>query len=159
MNQAENPAGFAAWCIVELMGHVTLAGYVTEAELGGGKLFRIDVPPSDRMQAFTTMFGASAIYKMTPVDEATVRAVCERKQQQPFTSWELQSAFNDWAEAKKEELKDRLREEVRRELTHQAEDVDLATGGRVVPEDDDLYDAGDVVDDFGHFAFGDAESR
>lgn len=91
---------FKSWCIVELMGHVTLAGYVTETEIGGGKLMRIDVPQSKNMQAFTSFFGASSVYKMTPVDEHTVRALCEGQQQQPFSAWSLQQAFSDWAKAR-----------------------------------------------------------
>jgi hypothetical protein len=115
-------AGFRAWCIVELMGHVTLAGFVTETEIGGGKLMQIDVPKSKGMQPFTSFFGSSSVYKLTPVDEETVRTYCERAQQQPFQSWELKSAFNDWAAEHREELKDELRQEVRRELAHDPTD-------------------------------------
>ena len=110
--------GFASWCIVELMGHVTLVGYVSETEIGGSKLLRIDVPASKGMQAFSSLFGTSAVYKMTPVDEETVTAVCERQQQQPFSSWELKQAFNDWAKVNREKLEAEITDKVRRELTH-----------------------------------------
>jgi hypothetical protein len=103
------------------MGHVTLAGYVTETEVGGGKLFKIDVPASVGMQPFISLFGAASVYKMTPVDEASVTALCERQQQQPFQSWELKQAFNDWAKEHRDALKNEIREEVRRELTHQGD--------------------------------------
>lgn len=127
---------FQSWCIVELMGHVTLAGYVTETEIGGGKLMRIEVPQSKGMQAFTSFFGATSVYKMTPVDEETVQTLCKRQQQQPFQSWELKQAFNDWAAEHREALKSQLRDEVRRELTHDA------------GEDDNLDDNDDPVGGF-----------
>ncbi len=115
---------FSAWCIVELMGHVTLAGFVSETEVGGGKLMKIDVPPSRGMPAFSSLFGAASIYKMTPVDEETVLALCDREQQQPFQSWSLREAFNGWAKEHRDALKEKIRDEVRRELEHQPETQD-----------------------------------
>lgn len=38
---------FGTWAILELMGHVKLAGFVTEEELFGGKIGRIDIPGAD----------------------------------------------------------------------------------------------------------------
>ena len=35
---------FEGWAIVELMGHRRLAGYVTETELAGAPMLRLDVP-------------------------------------------------------------------------------------------------------------------
>ncbi len=35
---------FETWAILELMGHRRLAGFVTEQEIGGANLLRIDVP-------------------------------------------------------------------------------------------------------------------
>lgn len=35
---------FKEWCVVELMGHVRMAGLVTEVELFGSKQGRIDIP-------------------------------------------------------------------------------------------------------------------
>jgi hypothetical protein len=141
MNEHADP-GFRSWCIVELMGHVTLAGFVSEAEIGGGKLMKIDVPPSRGAQAFTSYFGSSSVYKLTPVDEATVLAICSRAAQQPFSSWELQKAFEERLGAVKEDLKKEAREEVSRELTHQP-----AHPANSNPERDDGLEDGDFDDD------------
>jgi len=35
---------FEGWCVLELMGHRRLAGYVSEQEIAGADMLRIDVP-------------------------------------------------------------------------------------------------------------------
>jgi hypothetical protein len=136
---------FESYCIVELMGHVTLAGFVRETEIGGGKLFQIEVPASKGAQAFTSFFGSSSVYKLTPVDQATVMAICSRKAQQPFTSWELQQAFSEMIDAHKDKLRDQVRDELRRELEHKPADPDAVTSAQV--DDDDPDDDVDYDDD------------
>jgi hypothetical protein len=42
------PEAFDSWCVLELMGHVRMAGRVTEEERFGVKMGRIDVPDADR---------------------------------------------------------------------------------------------------------------
>jgi hypothetical protein len=132
---------FESWCIVELMGHVTLTGFVRETEIGGGKLFQIEVPASNGAQKFTTFFGSSSVYKLTPVDRATVIAICTRKAQQPFTSWELQQAFSDMIAVHKDKLRDQVRDELRRELEHKP-DSD-AVHSAIVDDDRDDDDTDD----------------
>lgn len=115
MTETKAPAGFSAWCVVELMGHVTLAGYVSEQEIAGSKLIRIDVPETDTAPAFTKMVGAGSIYGMTPVDEETVRAICVNPQR-PFSSYTLQDAFDKYYKRRLQgELPD-IEDRVRRQL-------------------------------------------
>ena len=48
---SEDDAAFApTWAIVEMMGHVKLAGLISEQVIAGGKLLRVDVPavPEER---------------------------------------------------------------------------------------------------------------
>lgn len=81
-------AGFAEWAIVELMGHVKMAGYVTEAELFGSKLARIDIPgPDDKF--VTQYFGGSSVYRITPTTEEIARAVAKHNSPAPVHRWEL----------------------------------------------------------------------
>lgn len=80
---------FHEWAILELMGHVKLAGLVSEEERFGAKLGRIDIPNGD---GFTTQyFGASSVYRLTPTTEEIARAVALRNQPQPVHRWELPS--------------------------------------------------------------------
>jgi hypothetical protein len=75
------------WAIVELLGHVRLAGRVSEEEHFGAKLGRLDIPTG---AGFTTQFfGGSAVYRLTPVTEEIARAVAERNQPEPVSRWEL----------------------------------------------------------------------
>lgn len=70
-------SAFATWAVVELMGHQQIAGHVTEEEIAGSKLLRVDVPELERGEvvqpAHTKYFGASAIYALHPCTEALAR--------------------------------------------------------------------------------------
>jgi hypothetical protein len=82
----QNPS--EQWAIVELMGHVRLAGRLSEVERFGSKLGRLDIPLADG--GFVTKeFGGASVYAITYVDEATARIVALRNQVQPVHSWEL----------------------------------------------------------------------
>jgi len=75
------------WAIVELLGHVRLAGRVSEEEHFGAKLGRLDIPTG---AGFTTQFfGGNSVYRLTPVTEEIARAVAERNQPEPVSRWEL----------------------------------------------------------------------
>ena len=84
---------FNSWCILELMGHVRMAGRVTEEERFGAKMGRIDVPTPDAgagVSGFTTVyFGGSSVYRLTPCTEEIARSVARGSQPQPVHRWEL----------------------------------------------------------------------
>lgn len=78
---------FDQWAILELMGHVRLAGKVTEEEHFGAKLGRIDIPNGE---GFTTQwFSGGSIYRLTPTTEEIARGVALRNQPEPVHRWEL----------------------------------------------------------------------
>jgi hypothetical protein len=67
---------FETWGIVEIVGHVEIAGYVSEATIAGQGFIRIDVPSmdgSDQKWAYTQFVGPGFIYAITPTDELTAR--------------------------------------------------------------------------------------
>ena len=107
---------FASWAIVELMGHVRMAGKVSEVELFGSKMGRIDLPTrkpcedckgsgADALtppgkcplcggagteQSFITQyFGGQSVYRMTPTTEETARRVAGDVAPEPVHLWEL----------------------------------------------------------------------
>ena len=88
---------YEGWTILELMGHRRLAGYVTEAEIAGGKFIRIDVPGKDghgpRGTVATQFYGASSVYCLTPTTEEIARKVAEQSQVAPVQAWELRPAI------------------------------------------------------------------
>lgn len=103
------------WGVLELMGHVRTAGLVSEVEMFGAKMGRIDIPSKvvcDRCSGvgritgepgaclacdgdgckdgFTTSyFGGSSVYRLTPCGEAEARAVAAGNQPQPVHRWEF----------------------------------------------------------------------
>ena len=83
---------FSGWAIVELMGHVRLAGRVSEEEHFGAKLGRIDVP--DGAGGFTTQFfGGGSVYRVTPTTEEIARKVAESSQPEPVYAWDLRRSL------------------------------------------------------------------
>lgn len=82
---------FEQWAILELMGHVKLAGRVTEEEHFGAKLGRIDIPTTDG--GFTTQFfSGGSIYRLTPTTEEIARHIAANNQPRPVQVWELPAA-------------------------------------------------------------------
>jgi len=81
---------FEQWCIIELMGHQKIAGKCTEQNIAGSNMLRVDVPATEKQQAFTRFYSSSAVYAIHPVDEATATAMAGRLQQTPITIWDMQ---------------------------------------------------------------------
>ncbi len=78
----------ATFAVVELMGHIKLAGKVSEETHFGCVVGRIDVPlEGDKWQ--TMFFGGSAVFRITPCDEATARAVAVHCATAPISRYEL----------------------------------------------------------------------
>lgn len=78
---------FDSWAVVEMMGHRRTAGRLTEVELFGGKMGRLDIPDGE---GFTTMFfNASSVYCITPTTEELARGVAARNKPEPVHLYEL----------------------------------------------------------------------
>jgi hypothetical protein len=78
---------FGQWAILELMGHVRLAGFVTEEAHFGTALGRIDVPGADGPT--TQYFGGASVYRLTPTTEEIARSVATHNTPEPVYRWEL----------------------------------------------------------------------
>lgn len=89
---AETPAPekFECWGHVEIMGHSQIAGRLSEQSIGGRVMLRVDVPIEDGR--FRTEFvSGSAIFRVTPADEAIVREICKRHEYRPVFAYTLDS--------------------------------------------------------------------
>jgi hypothetical protein len=75
------------WAIVELMGHVRLAGRLTEVERFGSKLGQLDIPTAEG-GFVTQFFGGGSVYRITAVSEQVARDVAASNQPQPIHTWE-----------------------------------------------------------------------
>jgi hypothetical protein len=81
------------WGILELFGHLKLAGKITEQPIGGDSLIRIDVPPVTvgdvTIPAFTRFFGAKAVYSLTPCTEDLAKVTAAAVKHQPVQAYDL----------------------------------------------------------------------
>ena len=64
-----------SWAVVDLMGHVTLAGRVTKPGEYGG-LWQIDIPEGDKFK--TEFFGSQSVYRIRLVSEEIARAYAQQ---------------------------------------------------------------------------------
>lgn len=86
---------FEQWCILEIMGHNTYAGLVSEQTLGGASFVRIDIPETDGQPAFSKLFGASSVYCITPVTEEIAKLRAKTLHQQPLSIYDLPQEVRD----------------------------------------------------------------
>jgi hypothetical protein len=64
--------GYSGWALVEQMGFRRTVGKVTEVEMYGTKMLRLDIPPPDGgEEGWTTRFcGGPSLYQVSPLSEA-----------------------------------------------------------------------------------------
>jgi hypothetical protein len=77
------------WALVELFGHNRVAGKITEAEMGGDALIRVDVPAVKDREPLTKYYNVKAIYALTPVDEATCLEMAKSIDATPISSYSI----------------------------------------------------------------------
>lgn len=81
------------WGVLEIMGHQTFAGRITEQTIGGASLVRIDVPATETQPAFTKMFGVDSIYCLTPTTEETARMKATALHKRPIDTFDIRDAI------------------------------------------------------------------
>lgn len=72
---------FQTWAVVELMGHQRIAGYVSEVEIAGHGMIRVDVPDTGERPRYSKVYGPSAIYAITPCEEELAKRVAHELEQ------------------------------------------------------------------------------
>jgi hypothetical protein len=77
------------WCIVELMGHRRLAGHVSEQDVAGAAMLRLDIPGADGQPDITQLYSGGAVYCITPTTEDIARRVAARSRPTPVSRYEL----------------------------------------------------------------------
>jgi len=80
---------YEGWAIVELFGHVRLAGKVSQAEQYGTTMLRLDVPDVDGHPGFTSFKGGSALYSVTPTTEEIAIGVIRRLRPEPVSTYDV----------------------------------------------------------------------
>ena len=87
--QNGNGEAFDQWAVVDVMGHQRYVGRVTEQVIAGTGFVRVDVPATDKIQAWTKLIGTGSIYAITPVSEEIARAMVVNRQVEPIQAFEL----------------------------------------------------------------------
>ncbi len=88
---SEKTEHFEGWCILEILGHRKLGGYVREQNVAGAGFLRIDVPGEEGAVA-TQFYSPGALYCLTPVTEQVARRFAAGVKPEPVTRWELPPA-------------------------------------------------------------------
>ena len=92
-DKTDRATEYEGWALLEIMGHRQTAGWISEVQIGGATMLRVDVPKPGNGGAslaldeiaVTQYYGGSSIYCMTPCDEETARKALKRR-------WGLPSA-------------------------------------------------------------------
>ena len=96
---------FAGWCILEIMGHRRLGGWVTETVIAGAGFLRIDIPNDESVTVSATQYyPPSSLYAMTPCSESAARAVARANKPEPVQRWELPQLVSDLVRVAEEEI-------------------------------------------------------
>lgn len=80
---------FDTWALVELLGRQRIVGRVTEQAIGGASFIRVDVPDESGNIRFTRLYGAGAIYAISPIDKPTAIAIAARTDAEPVKAYEF----------------------------------------------------------------------
>jgi hypothetical protein len=82
---------FEQWGIVDLFGHVRVAGMITEQTIGGCSFLRVDIPAMDGNPPFTKLYGNGAIYGITFTDQETATAAARSMSPRPIDVWDAKN--------------------------------------------------------------------
>ena len=80
------------WAVVELMGHVTLAGRVYADSTLSVNMLRLDVPQIGDIAAYTKLIGPHSIYSITFVSEDVALRAAEYQSRRPIHEYQLSPA-------------------------------------------------------------------
>jgi hypothetical protein len=81
----ERQPAYEGYAIIELMGHNTIAGHISEVTIAGAAMLRVDVPAVGEQAAFTKFVGASAIYGITPTTQEIAERAAQRLHVKPVS--------------------------------------------------------------------------
>lgn len=87
---------FRGWVILEVLGHRTLGGFLSEQVIAGAAFLRIDIPSEP---ATTQLYAPNAVYAITPTTEAVATAFAQRGFVGPVQTWELEPPRRQLVEA------------------------------------------------------------
>lgn len=82
-------SNFEGWCILEIMGHRKLGGYIQEANMYGASFIRLDTFTEQGEVGATQFYNPTAVYAITPTTQEIAIAFGLSHQPAPVQQWEL----------------------------------------------------------------------
>jgi hypothetical protein len=82
---------FKTWALVELLGHTRMAGLVSEQNIAGGAMLRIDVPETENNIAFSRIVSVNAIYAINPITEESAKIIAANHSFKPIEAWDIRA--------------------------------------------------------------------
>lgn len=76
-----------AWAIIEVMGHRTYAGRVSERRVAGQGFIQIDIPETEGREATTKLLGTSSIFALHLTTEVIAREYAARASEQAIDAF------------------------------------------------------------------------
>lgn len=80
-----------SYAVVEMMGHRKIVGLVTESDISGGQLIRVDVLGSTGEPERTEYVGVGSIYCLTIVTEEVAKKTAQSYAPRPAWAYGLES--------------------------------------------------------------------
>ncbi len=80
---------FETWALLEIMGHVKIAGKIRERNVFGVVMCEIEVPAIGNVPAWSKMYGGASIYSVTPLSEEDAKRKAEMLSAKPYETWEI----------------------------------------------------------------------
>ena len=77
------------WGIIDLFGHVKIAGQIGDYALGGESFVRVDVPAVEEIPAHTRLFGKGAIYSISFTGQEIAEAAARRLRSTPVSVYDF----------------------------------------------------------------------
>lgn len=95
-----------SYAVVEMMGHRKIVGLVTESDISGGQLLRVDVLGANAEPERTEYIGVGSIYCLTIVTEEIAKKVAAHNAPRPTWAFGLnadrQLGIGDYDEAQED---------------------------------------------------------
>ena len=112
----EEKTTYAGWAVLELMGHVKIAGFVTEVQLAGFGVLHVAIP-NDQGSAWEQHIPPASLYRMTTVAEDVARRVAAHALNHgnglPVDEWTVRTEIREQIE---KEERATLEKSVRRQV-------------------------------------------
>jgi len=89
METEKTEGTFEGYCILEIMGHRKLGGYIREATIAGSSFIRLDTFDEQGTVAATQFYNPSSIYCITPTAKEVAIAFGLSNKPAPVQRWEL----------------------------------------------------------------------